>query len=79
MGAMCPKCGEWVERREFADVSMSTEAFQQGVELAIKVVTWHVYHGPDDSLAGNAREHIRALFGMEIDAEVARRFAKERK
>lgn len=60
-------------------MSMSPEAFAQGVGLALKVIAWHVWNSPVEAAVGAAREHIRALFGLEIDAEIARRFTKERK
>ncbi len=49
-------------------MSMSPEAFAQGVDLALKVIAWHVWNSPVEAAVGAAREHIRALAekGLEI-------------
>ncbi len=47
------------------------ETVAAGVELAYQVVAWVVFNGPGNLKAGEVRQHIRALFGSEVDAGLA--------
>lgn len=54
-------------------MSDDQDTIAAGVELAYQVVVWAVFNGPGNLKAGEVRQHIRALFGSEVDAGLAER------
>lgn len=54
---------------------MTPEQKQRGVDLAEKVLAWSLFEGPGDMTKGELRQHIVAIFGSEVDAALAAKFA----
>lgn len=64
-------CGNRVRGAE-----VTPEQKQRGVDLAEQVLAWSLFEGPGDMTKGELRQHIVAIFGAEVDAALAEKFAR---
>ena len=54
---------------------MTRSDMDNGVSLAVASLYWAMFIRQSDWTAGQLREAVKMLYGDEVDAEVARRFA----
>lgn len=56
---------------------LDAETVQRGAALVEQVLAWILFESDSALKNGEAREHIRALFGAQVDAALAERFGKQ--